>query len=368
MKLTRFALYAWAVLVYNLGVILWGAYVRATGSGAGCGRHWPLCNGQIIPRSPRIETLIEFSHRLSAGLTLLLVVGLLVWAFRAYPKRHPVRYGAGLVGFFTITEALVGAGLVLFQLVADNASAARALWMAAHLVNTFLLLASLSLTAWWAANQQISKSANQQISGSSDDPAIQPSSHPTIQASNRRALAALLALGFLAMLVLGVSGAVTALGDTLFPAQSLSQAVRADLDPTAHFLIRLRLLHPMIAVSVALYLSLVAMLATSRYPGPPRPGTGTGLGLARARTGKRDLLPSTLLTRRLARLLVALLVLQLAAGVINVALLAPVWMQLVHLLLSDLVWITVVLLAASALTKQAVYEQTVKVPQEKFGF
>jgi heme A synthase len=318
MKLTRFARYAWAVLVYHLSVIVWGAYVRATGAGAGCGSHWPLCNGQVIPRSPRIETLVEFSHRVTSGLALLLVVGLLIWAFRAHAKGHPARYGAGLAMFFIITEALVGAGLVLFELVADNVSLARALWMAAHLVNTFLLLASLSLTAWWASGAQ--------------SPAI----------GQRRALAVLLALGCLAMLVLGMSGAITALGDTLFPAQSLSQAVRADFSPTAHFLIRLRLLHPLIAVSVALYLSLVAMLSNAP--------------------------PSGLLTRRLARLLVVLLLVQLATGVSNVALLAPVWMQLVHLLLSDLVWIALVLLAGSALTQQAVYEQTVKVPQEKFGF
>jgi heme A synthase len=318
MKLTRFARYAWAVLVYHLSVIVWGAYVRATGAGAGCGSHWPLCNGQVIPRSPRIETLVEFSHRVTSGLALLLVVGLLIWAFRAHAKGHPARYGAGLAMFFIITEALVGAGLVLFELVADNVSLARALWMAAHLVNTFLLLASLSLTAWWASGAQ--------------SPAL----------GQRRALAVLLALGCLAMLVLGMSGAITALGDTLFPAQSLSQAVRADFSPTAHFLIRLRLLHPLIAVSVALYLSLVAMLSNAP--------------------------PSGLLTRRLARLLVVLLLVQLATGVSNVALLAPVWMQLVHLLLSDLVWIALVLLAGSALTQQAVYEQTVKVPQEKFGF
>jgi heme A synthase len=318
MKLTRFARYAWAVLVYHLSVIVWGAYVRATGAGAGCGSHWPLCNGQVIPRSPRIETLVEFSHRVTSGLALLLVVGLLIWAFRAHAKGHPARYGAGLAMFFIITEALVGAGLVLFELVADNVSLARALWMAAHLVNTFLLLASLSLTAWWASGAQ--------------SPAI----------GQRRALAVLLALGCLAMLVLGMSGAITALGDTLFPAQSLSQAVRADFSPTAHFLIRLRLLHPLIAVSVALYLSLVAMLSNAPPSGP--------------------------LTRRLARLLVVLLLVQLATGVSNVALLAPVWMQLVHLLLSDLVWIALVLLAGSALTQQAVYEQTVKVPQEKFGF
>ena len=120
MKLCRFAKYAWAVLAYNVGVVLWGADVRATGSGAGCGNHWPLCGNVVIPQSPALATMIEFSHRVTSGLTLVFVAGLLLWAWRAYPKGHAVRLGAGLAVGFTITEALVGAGLVLFQLVAQN--------------------------------------------------------------------------------------------------------------------------------------------------------------------------------------------------------------------------------------------------------
>ena len=91
MKLASFAKYAWGVLAFNLIVILWGAYVRASSSGAGCGSHWPLCNGEIIPRTPTIKTVIEFSHRLSSGLALLLTIGLVVWAFRALAKKHPAR-------------------------------------------------------------------------------------------------------------------------------------------------------------------------------------------------------------------------------------------------------------------------------------
>jgi heme A synthase len=91
MKLTRFAKYAWGVLAFNLIVILWGAYVRASSSGAGCGSHWPLCNGEIIPRTPTIKTVIEFSHRLSSGLALLLTVGLALWAFQTLQKNHPPR-------------------------------------------------------------------------------------------------------------------------------------------------------------------------------------------------------------------------------------------------------------------------------------
>ena len=302
MKLSRFAVYAWGVLVYNLGVILWGAFVRATGSGAGCGSHWPLCNGEVVPRSPQAATLIEFFHRLTSGLAFLLVVALLIWAFRAYPKRHVVRWAAGFAMFFMITESLVGAGLVLFGLVADNTSMTRALSTAVHLVNTFLLLACLTLTAWWASGGK------------------------PVRLKGREALGSLLGLGLLGMLVLGVSGAVAALGDTLFPAESLAEGLRQDFSPTAHLLVRLRLFHPVIAVSVASYLILVAIWLYSSY--------------------------QTAAIKTLAQVLILLLVVQLGAGVVNVALLAPVWMQLVHLLLSDLIWITLVLLTTSALAKR----------------
>jgi heme A synthase len=301
MKLPRFAVYSWGVLAYNLAVILWGAFVRASGSGAGCGSHWPLCNGQVVPRSPQIETLIEFFHRLTSGMALLLVIGLLVWAFRAYPKRHRVRWAAGFAMLFMVTEALVGAGLVLFKLVADNASMARALWMAVHLLNTFLLLASLTLTAWWS-------------SGS-----------PGIQLKERKVLGSLLGLGLAGVLVLGISGAVTALGDTLFTAGSLAEGLRQDFSPTAHLLIRLRLLHPVIAVSVASYLILVAIWLSSSH--------------------------RVLAIKTLAQVLILLLAVQLVVGALNVALLAPVGIQLVHLLTSDLIWIMLVLLTVSALAR-----------------
>jgi len=317
MKATGFRNYAWGVLVYNLFVILWGAYVRATGSGAGCGSHWPLCDGQVIPRAPQAETLIEFSHRLSSGLAFVLVVGLLIWAFRVFPRKHLVRWGASFSMFFIVTEALVGAGLVLFELVADHVSVARALSMAVHLVNTFLLLASLTLAAWWASGGESPRVKDHQV------------------------LSAVFGLGLIGMLILGVSGAVTALGDTLFPAQSLADGLRQDISPTAHFLVRLRLLHPLIAVSVALYLIFVAM--------------------------SRNTAGYDTTTRRLARALTLLLLTQLGAGLVNVALLAPVWMQLVHLLLADLVWIALVLLAVSVLATKAALIEEPRLSHHEFG-
>src|SRR5690348_3617167 len=86
-----FRLYASFTLAAVLGVILWGAYVRATGAGAGCGQHWPVCNGTVIPRAPSTQTLIEYTHRVTSGLSLLLVIGLYVWARLAHAKGHTVR-------------------------------------------------------------------------------------------------------------------------------------------------------------------------------------------------------------------------------------------------------------------------------------
>ncbi len=291
------------MLVYNVGVILWGAYVRASGSGAGCGEHWPLCNGVAIPRDPSTATLIEFSHRITSGLALVGVVVLLVWVWRACAPGHPARRGAAWTVFFMLTEAAVGAGLVLFQLVADNATMARAMFMAVHLLNTFVLLACLALTAWW-------------LGGGA----------PLEPRGRLGAAVALLALSF-GLLLTGSSGAVAALGDTLFPDGSLASALQADLSSTSHLLIRLRLLHPAFAVLV----SGALMFGAAR--------------LARGRGPE---------TMRLARTVAIVSGVQLALGALNVALLAPVWMQMVHLLVADVLWIAFVLLGASALDADVV--------------
>ena len=298
----RVARFAWLTLVYNIAVILWGAYVRASGSGAGCGEHWPLCNGVVLPRDPSIATVIEFSHRLTSGLALIAVVVLLVWVWRVCAPGHPARRAAAWTVFFMLTEAAVGAGLVLFRLVADNDSMARALFMAVHLVNTFILLAWLTLTAWW-------------LSGGAP-----------VTLSGRVGTRIALVVAAVGLLLVGSSGAVAALGDTLFPDGSLAEALAADLSPTSHALIRLRVLHPTFAVLTA-----VALIF-----GAPR--------LAR-RAGPQ--------AQRFARAVAALSGIQLFIGAVNVILLAPVWMQLLHLLFADLVWIFFVLLGAALLSREA---------------
>ena len=297
-RLRRVATYAWATLAYNIGVILWGAYVRATGSGAGCGEHWPLCNGVVIPRAPSAATIIEFSHRLTSGIALISVVVLLIWVMRTCRKGHPARRGAAWTVFFMLTEAAVGAGLVLFQLVADNATTARAMFMAVHLLNTFILLGWLTLTAWW-------------LSGGGE-----------IRVREHGATATALGIGAFGLLLVGVSGAVAALGDTLFPHASFAEGLAADLSATSHLLIRLRILHPAIAVVTAVLLLF----------GAPRLVRGGAARLS-------------------GRIVAGLAAAQLVVGAVNVALLAPVWMQLVHLLVADLLWIAFVLFGARLLTE-----------------
>ena len=307
MKQKHFGRYTWLVLAYTVAVILWGAYVRASGSGAGCGAHWPLCNGQVVPRPEQIETIIEFSHRVSSGLSGLLVLVMLIEALRLYPKGHVVRQGAWLSLFFMVAEGLVGASLVLFEWVADNASVARAVATAVHFTNTLFLLTALTLTAWWANGGQRLHWRTQ----------------------NQRGW--LVGIGMVGLIILGVSGAITALGDTLFPATSLRQGIQQDFEATAHFLVQLRVWHPVLAVATGVYLWVASHTLSS------------------GRQGNES---------RFAHNLKALVIVQLAAGVVNVLLLAPIWMQLVHLLLADLVLIQFVLWSAVLMAEPEKMAQT----------
>jgi heme A synthase len=297
----HFTRFAWVVLAYLILVILWGAFVRATGSGAGCGSHWPLCNGVVVPRAPRVETLIELTHRLTSAFSGVLVLLMLAWAFRLFHRGSLVRRAAIFSTVFILTEGLLGAGLVLFEWVADNASLARAISMAAHLVNTFLLLAAVALTAWLSGGDY------------------------TLRLRGQGRVGRLVAIGLGLLLLLGASGAVTALGDTLFPSGSVTEGISQDFAPAAHFLVRLRVYHPLLAIVAGIYLFFAAGAIAAA-----RPGIGA------------------LVFSRAVR---AIVLIQVTAGFVNILLNVPVWMQLVHLLLADLLWIAVVLLGAAALAQ-----------------
>lgn len=289
----RFRLAAWGVLVYNMLVVLWGAFVRATGSGAGCGDRWPLCNGVIVPRAARIQTVIEFTHRVTSGLSLISVALLCLWAFRLFARGHRARRYAFLSVVFLFAEALLGAGLVLFQYVEHNASAGRAAYLSAHLVNTQVLLAVLALTAWFATR-------------------------PAALAWHGAPKIAIAALP-VAVLV-AVSGAIAALGDTLYPASSVASGMASEFSSGAATLLRLRTLHPLIAILGGV----VVLAAAFRV----------------MRTGGA--------ARKMANMVAAMVFIQILAGAINIVLLAPVWMQIVHLLLADVLWVALVVMSLEA--------------------
>jgi len=299
----RFARATWGLVAFLLAVVVWGAFVRATGSGAGCGAHWPICNGEVLPRAPALETIIEFSHRVSSGLVTLAVLGWAVWAFLAFPRRHRVRRGAVLGVLAILVEGAIGAALVLLRLTGKDDSLSRAAVMGLHLVNTFFLLAVVTLTGAWAAGL----------------------SRPRFR--DQGAVGVLIPAGILGLVVLGISGGIAALGDTLFPASSLAEGFRQDTSAGAHVLLRLRVLHPLLAVAVGTLLLVTAGVCSLLRPGRS--------------------------VRRASFALTGLVVVQLTVGLVNLALLAPVWMQLVHLLLADAVWLATVLLGATALAEDA---------------
>ena len=286
--------FAWGVLAYNVAVIVWGSAVRATGSGGGCGEHWPLCDGTLVVHHPAIATLIELSHRVTSGIDLICVLGLFFWTFAAVPRRHLARAGTVAVLGFTFIEALLGALLVELGLVANNASPLRAIYLGLHFTNTLLLLGALALTAHFL-------------------------SRPVGALRGTVALRSpgLALTGLIATLIVGVSGSLAALGDTLYPAHNLLLAIQQDFSPGSSWLLRIRWVHP--ALSLVAGAFIVWLVARNL-------GSAANRGLAAG--------------------LLGLLTMQYLLGVADVGLLAPTWLQMLHLLDADLLWIALVVLAA----------------------
>ena len=297
-----FTRFAWGCVAYLIAVILFGAWVRITHSGAGCGSHWPTCNGDIVPLAPSLETIIEYTHRLTIGFLGILGLVLVGWSVLRH-GRHRVTVAAIVTLAFIVVEALIGAGLVLRELVADDDSVARAIVISIHLVNTLVLTGAAVLTAWWSFDER---------------------------AVAWRALGSgrwLLIAGFVAIIVTSMTGAVTALGDTLFPVMAdggpgVIDRLAEDLSPAKHFLVRLRVLHPVVAVLAAGVLLWMATWVRDQEIDP--------------------------VTTKLAKGLRHTVVTQVVIGFVNIALHAPGWMQLVHLLLAQGVWMMAVLTAVSA--------------------
>ncbi len=280
------------MLGYNLLVILWGTYVRAAGAGNGCGANWPLCDGQFLPAHPKVKMLIEFTHRASSGVDAVLVLGLWIGALWLFPRRHAVRRGAAAAVFFIITEALLGAALVLFGWVGRNTSPARVAADATHLGNTLCLIACVAMTAAWAAGM-------------------------AAPGGRMRRAGWRLGAGLGAIFITAICGAMAALADTLFPSASLAAGLQRDFSSSTALLERLRVIHPAVAILSGLYLLWLV------FDGLPQP-------------------PSTA-ARRLGYGVVGAVLVQWACGGVDLLMLTPVAMQLLHLFTADLLWLTLVL-------------------------
>jgi heme a synthase len=289
--------YAWAVLVYFIAVIVWGGLVRATGSGAGCGDHWPLCNGTVMQHSARADTIIEFTHRITSGISFFSALGLMVWTWAATVRGHLARAASAAAVVFTLIEAILGALLVKLGLTAQSQSPLRAPYLALHLTNTLLLLAALTLAAHFLSRH----------SG-------------YLRRDIRLAAPTRVLAGVVTVMAVGVTGSLAALGDTLFPATSLKSALAQDFSSTSGWLVRWRWTHPAVALAAGVFFVWILL----RGAQPSRSWNNRGL----------------------SALVLALLAVQYFLGIFDVVLLAPVWLQAAHLLFADVLWAALVVLTA----------------------
>jgi heme A synthase len=288
------ARFAWLVVAYNIAVTLWGAYVRATGSGAGCGNRWPLCNGQFLPSAAQSQTLIEFTHRMTSALALVLVFVLIVWCWRETSKGDWVRYAVVCSGILLLNEALLGALLVLLEYVGVDKSAGHAAFLCLHFGNTLLLLAALALTA-----KRLSRKGR------------------LVWVAKPHELT-VVGIGLAAVMAIGITGSLAALADTIFPVESVQSSMLQDFSGASPFLVRLRLLHPIAAMFGATYVLWVVLKFWKKRERSEWMLSAIG----------------------------ATLTLQVGLGVLNVFLLAPIWLQMAHLFVADVFWI--LLVASSA--------------------
>lgn len=285
----RFATFAWFVLIYNLAAVAWGVFVRASKSGDGGGAQWPLLDLSHQPMSGTFARLVEGSHRLSTALCGVFAILLLVMAIRNFPKGHQARLFSGIALGFTLLEGLIGAALVLFKLVTTNESAARVGVMSFHVISTMLLVSSIALAAMSATG-----AGRMRLKGNGS---VLPMG----------------ILSFLGVMVLGVTGAINALSHTLMPVKDvISQAARAD----AHWMQQAQPLHPYLSVAVGLLVCLFAGMLGHLRPSEP--------------------------VKKATKIMVVMFVGQLLLGLVNIRLDAPIWMQMLHLVMGDALFVSMV--------------------------
>ena len=294
-ELSKFSKYSLYLLLLNLFVIAWGVFVRASDSGDGCGSHWPLCDGSKEPLNGWVSRLIEGFHRLSTSLDGILIIVLLIWAYRAYEKGSQVRKAAGVAFLFTLIEGFIGAVLVKDKLVTTNASVFRAEVMSFHVISTFFLVSSITLCAYLGTGK-------------------------TLRIKGQGAVGWMTGLGFLLVAIMGVSGAISALGHTLDPVKNV---LKAAANPHTFWMVRFQPYHPLLALAVGMMLLLIVGVVSNLRPSPRVKLTGA--------------------------LFLWIYGFELVLGFVNITLLAPIWMQMLHLATAEAVIISLAWFSAEVL-------------------
>lgn len=299
-KQNTFVKIAWFVFGFNMLVILWGVFLRASDSGDGCGQFWLTCNGEVVPSAPQLKTVIEFTHRIMSGLDLPITLTMAILAWLWFEKGNLIRKFAWASVVFVIVEGLLGAGLVLTGNTAGANTPSRPFWAMGHLITTFILLAVLSLTVYYAKGGE------------------------KFSLKTTRKNQWLLGIGLFGILFVGLSGSLAALSNMLFPSGSLSEGIAKDFSDASHILLRLRISHPILAVLTTVYLFFLTMWINKT---------------------------ATQSTKTWANRLTIIVFVQLIFGGLTLAMLAPILMQIGHLLLADLVWVCFVIMCANYLSE-----------------
>lgn len=307
----RFANFAWFNLIYNLLVVAFGVFLRASGSGDGCGENWPFCTGDKNPANGPWASLIESSHRISTVLVGLFSFIMLGWSFRSFAKGHPVKKFAVAYFVFTLLEGLIGRHLVVNGLVTSNDTVQRAIWMAIHVLSTFVLLGSIAGAGLSASGIRPPNFKGQGVVGW------------------------LLGFGFVGTMLLGVSGAISAFGHQVRPdVADLSERLK----PAAFWASKLAIAHPIGSASIGLFLLLMSGMIQHLRPDP--------------------------FVKNASKMVSSLLVIQMCLGALNIVLKAPIPMQMIHLVMADLNWISIVVLAMAALGRGIEFVELRPAPQQ----
>jgi len=291
-------------------VVSSGALVRATNSGAGCGESWPKCDQQLFPVPDSIEQLIEFTHRMLTSGLVIGGIALIVLSYVQLGKSHPVTRAAVIAFGFLLFESVLGAALVLFGWVEQDASIGRLVAVPIHLMNTFALIAAYALVAWRAAGRADFSIAN---------------------AGHRGRV---LVVGAGILVLIAAIGSLNALADTLFPAESIVSAVTEEFGSTAPILLQIRVLHPIVAIGGS-----IGIVFIIRY---------LDVGMSRS-------------TRKRGWIIVSIIGFQSVVGLVNIALLTPVEIQVIHLVIADLLWIAYLFYMFAATTRR-VADNMIEVP------